>query len=689
MAKSTFYLAIRGAKYAEWIHDDLQRELLDWLSYLSWPIIGLLITFGAELIWLFTAPPIYFWKLCWHPDGRSILQMLQNPRFVTEKCEGKIYHRRRPLSRRERRRRVKRNALNCNSVFPSPEIRGYDAELCMFSYYQLDRQNINKTRCDRTAEDGTSIDPLEDTMALTLYFASTYLTAIDIIFPKRPRKPPDGRISESLAFLTIVTCISTLAIYAGFKLLWFRAKFTKPRNRKIHRRSPASRARRKAAYTSRRRVRAFMHAFRQFRSSLARSEGADIFHDCRTSVSEGACEGEAFHDCQEFLPPNSHESCDRCLQPSALNPMHAFTTSMAGTNDEGLNGQVHFDTDSIFFVCDNSTTGHICNDFRKFIPGTLRQSGRRLTTAHGTGNDKLQEGTVRLRLIDDDDREHIFLLENCIFLPESPVNLLSTRRLAEKFLDADGNPDENTRINSGYSTHVLSWNFGKYKKTFPTPISGLPELLFDKGFNKFQSFCCAVGDHVHIIPDDDDHDDALFMMEESITFQDGAGESDTVKYLGPMTREGMVKHKIKRSDDSEFLVDREHLSSLSTPNISTVPVEIEQYAAELPNLSKEHLAQISNPQILDDDQRELIALHNKLNHLPFPSMIKLAEIGKIPKKLAKLKNRLPVCMSCVFGRAHKRPWRFKGKKGSTSSKIRNDNEVAPGDCVSLDQMVSA
>ena len=85
MAKSTFYLAIRGAEYAEWIHDDLQRELLDWLSYLSWPIIGLLITFGAELIWLFTAPPIYFWKLCWHPDGRSILQMLQNPRFVTEK----------------------------------------------------------------------------------------------------------------------------------------------------------------------------------------------------------------------------------------------------------------------------------------------------------------------------------------------------------------------------------------------------------------------------------------------------------------------------------------------------------------------------------------------------------------------------------------------------------------------------
>ena len=149
----------------------------------------------------------------------------------------------------------------------------------------------------------------------------------------------------------------------------------------------------------------------------------------------------------------------------------------------------------------------------------------------------------------------------------------------------------------------------------------------------------------------------------------------------------MVKHRIKRSDDSEFLVDCKHLSSSAMPNISTVPVEVEQYSTELPHLSKEHLAQFCNPQILDDDQRELIALHNKLNHLPFPSMIKLEEIGKIPKKLAKLKDCLPVCMSCVFGRAQKRPWRFKSKKGGTSSKIRKDNGVNPGDCVSLDQMV--
>ena len=62
-----------------------------------------------------------------------------------------------------------------------------------------------------------------------------------------------------------------------------------------------------------------------------------------------------------------------------------FTTSLADTDLETLNTQVPLDTDSVFFVCENSTTGHICNDIRKFVPGTICNTMRRLTTANGTG----------------------------------------------------------------------------------------------------------------------------------------------------------------------------------------------------------------------------------------------------------------------------------------------------------------
>ncbi len=107
---------------------------------------------------------------------------------------------------------------------------------------------------------------------------------------------------------------------------------------------------------------------------------------------------------------------------------------------------------------------------------------------NGTGS-CLQEGTVNIRLIDDTETQHIFVFDNCLYHPNSPVNILSTRRLAEKFLDANGNPDEETCIKSRYLTHVLTWSFGQFKKTFPTPVAGLPELLFDERFHRYKSFC--------------------------------------------------------------------------------------------------------------------------------------------------------------------------------------------------------
>jgi hypothetical protein len=109
-----------------------------------------------------------------------------------------------------------------------------------------------------------------------------------------------------------------------------------------------------------------------------------------------------------------------------LGLFQGITTSFADGDLEKLNTQIHFNTDSVFFVCDNLTTDHICNNIRKFILGYLCQTNKSLTTANGTGP-CLQEGTVWLHLNDDDGVKHIFIIDNCIYHPASPVNLLSTR----------------------------------------------------------------------------------------------------------------------------------------------------------------------------------------------------------------------------------------------------------------------
>jgi hypothetical protein len=46
--------------------------------------------------------------------------------------------------------------------------------------------------------------------------------------------------------------------------------------------------------------------------------------------------------------------------------LHSFTTpSFAYIESDQLSSQTHFDADLFFFVCYNSTTGHICNDIQK------------------------------------------------------------------------------------------------------------------------------------------------------------------------------------------------------------------------------------------------------------------------------------------------------------------------------------
>ncbi len=78
-------------------------------------------------------------------------------------------------------------------------------------------------------------------------------------------------------------------------------------------------------------------------------------------------------------------------------------------------------------------------------------------------------------------------------------------------------------------------------------------------------------------------------------------------------------------------------------------------------------------------------LHYKMNCLPLPAVITLAEKGKITKRLAKLKKWLPICMSCICGTAHCKPRQHKGSHGA----IQKETNNAPGKCVSMDQLVSA
>ena len=65
------------------------------------------------------------------------------------------------------------------------------------------------------------------------------------------------------------------------------------------------------------------------------------------------------------------------------------------------------------------------------------------------------------------------------------------------------------------------------------------------------------------------------MDNKSINLNDGNGTNDSAVYIGPVSHIYILKHKIRRSDNEEYLVDREHISSITVPDISNVPISIE------------------------------------------------------------------------------------------------------------------
>ena len=62
-----------------------------------------------------------------------------------------------------------------------------------------------------------------------------------------------------------------------------------------------------------------------------------------------------------------------------------------------------------------------------------------------------------------------------------------------------------------------------------------------------------------------DTDNMLSMDNESINFNDGNGTNDSAVYMGPVSHGDTLKHKIRRYDNEEYLVDREHILSITVP----------------------------------------------------------------------------------------------------------------------------
>ena len=371
-------------------------------------------------------------------------------------------------------------------------------------------------------------------------------------------------------------------------------------------------------------------------------------------------------------------------------------------DDKVQDETVSFDTDSSHIVCDNSANVHICNDKSMFI-GDLRKTDKHyVATIAGQKSAASAMGTVQWKWKDDNGKQHSYDIRDVLYFPTSPVNILSVTGFADQL-----NDDEGTGIDTKRSKSRFYWQNSQFQRTIFHSPSNLPELRINEGFTLSGLYSKAVSfkvnltkKHCHchastLIPDDEENlhtvdiDSDLFHIGETLLYSN-SGHTTYVKVEKIfLDDDSVLRFKCKTAGNEEIITTKESLRVPDSPDIGWIPANVPEKKQAAANLDDEEFEKISNPVQLSPLQEEFLALHERLWHLPFSVMFRMVKLGFLHKKFKKLGNKAPPCVSCLFGQAHKRPWRFKRTKKGEASTLRGEKPTKPGDTVGVDQLISA
>jgi transposase InsO family protein len=318
----------------------------------------------------------------------------------------------------------------------------------------------------------------------------------------------------------------------------------------------------------------------------------------------------------------------------------AMNAERSYTSDNSIT----FDTDSGPIGVDNRCTGCISHRIDDF-EGPLRDSNRSIKGFGGSRTRNIKIGTIAWQWDDNQGKTHKFTIPNSFYVPEGNVRLLSPQHWAQA--QNDTKPLQGTGSETTSTDVILFWAQRKYALTIPLGRNdNVATFNMSPGYTQYSAFCATAG-----------FDDTTDLENPIIASPALPDSSDQEKVLhsdpGSVEPEELYCQPIGTDFD------------LNGPSATTTAV------------------------IQDEEDRqpttlvaELIRYHHRFNHISFPRLQEMAKQGVIPRRLAKC--AVPACSACLYAKAIKKPWR------SRTSDNRDDSHkpVHPGDCVSVDQLVS-
>jgi hypothetical protein len=299
----------------------------------------------------------------------------------------------------------------------------------------------------------------------------------------------------------------------------------------------------------------------------------------------------------------------------------------------------------------------------------------------GAGLEIKGTGTFVMRIEDDDGGTHTIKIPNSLYLPALRQCLLSPQHWAQE-AKAMGNKGEweanRTWMENHWDKCVLLWRGGRFRRSIPhSPTTNTPSFHTAAASKTYRAFAATF-----------EACEASFFRREHVLQLPGLREQ-------PDPDEFIADENIHlRANDDATKVREDDDKTIRTSNVTgdlPPPIPDEPYEPSDRSERRGTLTFDPSPPLeadeevplaAADDQAELMRWHYRLGHASFASLKQMAKQGDIPKKLAKVPP--PKCAGCLFGAMTKLPWR--GKESASSHEVFVATK--PGECVSVDQMVS-
>ena len=283
-----------------------------------------------------------------------------------------------------------------------------------------------------------------------------------------------------------------------------------------------------------------------------------------------------------------------------------------------------FDTDSCTIGIDNRASGCFSHISTDFV-GPLRDSNRIVKGFGGTRTSSVKIGTLKWSWLDDEGKCWTHYIPNSFYCASGGVRLLSPQHFAQQTGDLLG-----TGTTTNGKQVTLHWNEKNAQLTVPlSTMDNVATFHMAPGFDRYHTYC----------------------------------------------------HQAKTNEQPDAILDKESIHKLDLPSNGT---NIRPWVHTHQSLggTRQIKPNTITPNPTTKLEQEYMQLHCSMGHIHPERMQLMIRQGTLSQKYKNC--RLPFCASCAYGKATRKPWRSH----STTNSDETQRPQRPGQCVSVDQLIS-